>query len=181
MRHGYETVTKEGYAGELLAWGSLKCDAPSQELRDFAKFTKQPENREVADIPEEAKNAAVRAAAQKRSDIKLTTFVMNPTGAMQDPVASKEMLAKASQVQKQHFGDDDNRTIATLERLAVTYRRLHFPGHAIELLERVLKLKERNSGRDSAEVSETLKLMFECNTDLSPRMQCGSADRSCKK
>jgi len=175
MRHGYQTVTEEGYAGELQAWGSLKCDAPSQELRDFAKFTKQPENREVADIPEEAKSAAVRAAAQKGSDVKLATFVMNPvlqadilvqfssfTGAMQDPVASKEMLEKASQIQKQHFGDDDNRTIATLEKLALTYRRLHFPGHAKELLERVLKLKEQNYGRDSAEVSETLKLLYEC-------------------
>ena len=89
MRRGYETVTEEGYAGELLAWGSLKCDAPFQELRDFAKFTEQPENKKVADIPEEAKSAAVRAAAQKRSDVKLTTFVMNPAGAMQDPVASK--------------------------------------------------------------------------------------------
>ena len=58
MRHGYQTVTEEGYAGELLAWASLKCGAPSQELRDFAKFTKQPENREGADIPEEAKSAA---------------------------------------------------------------------------------------------------------------------------
>ena len=122
----------------------------------------------------------MRAARQKGSDVKLTTFVMNPvlqadiwvqlsifTGAMQDPVASKEMLEKASQIQKQHFGDDDNRTIATLEKLAVTYWRLHFLGHAKELLERVLKLKEQNYGRDSAKVSETLKLMFECKNPSS--------------
>ena len=86
---------------------------------------------------------------------------------MQDPVVSKEMLEKASQLQKQHFGDDDNRTIATLEKLAVTHRRLHFPGHAKELLERVLKLTEQNYGKDSAEVSETLKLMYECKNPSS--------------
>ena len=62
LREGYKTVTAPEYDGPHSAFGQLQTDRPSEALDAFKKFTKDKENREKADIPEEARKLAVELA-----------------------------------------------------------------------------------------------------------------------
>ena len=66
LREGYKAVTEPGYEGQLTAYGTLAATA-SEELEAFKKFTKERENREKAQIPEEAVRVALHLARKQRA------------------------------------------------------------------------------------------------------------------
>ena len=55
LREGYKIVTAPAYNSPHSAFGQLQTDRPSETLDAFKKFTEDKENREKAEIPEEAR------------------------------------------------------------------------------------------------------------------------------
>ena len=53
-------------------------DTASEELEAFKKFTKEKENREKAQIPEEAVRVALHLAASREHGLKKASFSMDP-------------------------------------------------------------------------------------------------------
>ena len=78
LREGYSKVTKPGYAGQLTAHGTLAADTASTELEAFKKFTKEKENREKAQILEEAARGDLYIAASREHGLKKASFSMDP-------------------------------------------------------------------------------------------------------
>ena len=78
LGEGYKAVIKLGYAGQLSAHGTLAADTPSEELEAFKKFTKEKENREKAQIPEETVRVALHLAASREHGLKKASFSMDP-------------------------------------------------------------------------------------------------------
>ena len=151
LREGYSKVTKPGYAGRLTAHGSLAADTSSEELDAFKKFTKEKENREKAQIPEEAVRVALHLAASREHGLKKSSFFMDPLlhaqtltylcsfeGGMEDPNANQQMLQKALAIKEQHFGEHHPEVAFTLNNLATTYSKLGDHRTQKELLERAL-------------------------------------------
>ena len=77
LREGHKAVTEPGYAGQLSAYGTL-ADTLSEELEAFKKFTKEKENREKAQIPEEVVRVALHFAASREHGLKKASFSMDP-------------------------------------------------------------------------------------------------------
>ena len=117
LREGYKAVTEPGYAGQLTAYGTLAATA-SEELEAFEKFMKEKENREKAQIPEEAVRVALHLAASREHGLKKSSFSVDPLlhaetleylcsfhGGMEDPIANQQMLQKVLAIREQHFGE----------------------------------------------------------------------------
>ena len=143
---------RTGYAGQLIAYGTLAATA-SEELEAFKKFTKEKENREKAQIPEEAVRVALHLAACREHGLKKASFSMDPLlhadileylcsfdGGMEDPKANQQMLHKVLAIKDQHFGEHHPRVAYTLNNLAVAHMQLGDTRMGKELLERALKI-----------------------------------------
>ena len=152
LREGYKAVTEPGYAGQLTAYGTLAATA-SEELEAFKKFTKEKENREKAQIPEEAVRVAWHLAASREHGLKKASFAMDPLlhadileylcsfqGGMEDPTANQQMLHKALAIKGQHFGEHHWQVAFTLNDLANAHMRLGDHRTQNELLERSLNI-----------------------------------------
>ena len=152
LREGYKAVTKPGHAGQLSAYGTLAATA-SEELEAFKKFTKEKENREKAQIPEEAVRVALHLAASREHGLKKAwfstdqvlradtlTYLCSFRGGMEDPIANQQMLHKALAIKEQHFGEHHWQVGFTLDDLAVAHFRLGDHKTQKELLERALKI-----------------------------------------
>ena len=80
LREGYKAVIKPGNTGQVTAYGTL-ADTASEELEAFKKFTKEKENREKAQIPEEAVRVALHLAASREHGLKKGVVLHGPVAA----------------------------------------------------------------------------------------------------
>ena len=162
LREGYKLVTEPGYDGQLAAFGTLMAETASKELEAFKKFTKETENREKAQIPEEAVRVALGLAACREAGVKKASFSMHPLvhaetleylcsfeGGMEDNCAKQEMLLKVLMIKGEHHGDDHPEVANTLASLSNAHGRLGDLGTQKELLERALKIEEKHYGEDN--------------------------------
>ena len=169
LREGYKVVTDPGYAGQLTAQGTLAADTASEELEAFKKFTKEKENREKAQIPEEAVRVALHLAASREHGLKKASFSMDPLlhaetltyffsfkGGMEDPNANQQMLQKVLAIKEQHFGEHHLEVAFTLNNLATNYSKLGDHRKQKELLERALKIFQEHFGEEHFTVARTL-------------------------
>ena len=168
LREGYKAVTEPGYAGQLTAYGTLAATA-SEELEAFKKFTKEKENREKAQIPEEAVRVALHLAASREYGLKKASFSMAPLlhadtleylcsfeGGMEDTRAEQQMLQKVLAIKEKHFGEHHPEVAFTLNNLAIARSRLGDHRTQKELLDRALRIKEAHFGEEHFEVARTL-------------------------
>ena len=152
LREGYMAVTEPGYAGQLTAHGTLAATA-SEELEAFKRFTKEKENREKAQILEEAVRVALHLAASREHGLKKASFSMDPLlhaetleyfcsfdGGMEDPSANQQVLQKVLTIKEQHFGEHHWQVAYTVNDWAVAHMRLGDHKTQKELLERALKI-----------------------------------------
>ena len=122
-------MTAPAYDGPHSAFGQLQTDRPSEALDAFKKFTKDKENREKADIPEEARKLAVELAGVK--GFSKASFYLDPLaqastldylcsfkGGMEDCSASKEMLEHSLKIYEKHLGEDYWKVARTLTDLS---------------------------------------------------------------
>ena len=169
LREGYSKVTEPGYAGQLTAYGTLAADTASEELEAFKKFTKEKENREKAQIPEEAVRVALHLAAGREHGLKKSSFFMDPLlhaetltylcsfkGGMEDPIANQQMLQKALAIREQHFGEHHWQVAPTLHNLSTAYAKLGDNRTQKDLLDRALRIKEAHFGEHHYVVAITL-------------------------
>ena len=168
LREGHKAVTEPGYAGHLIAYGTLAATA-SEELEAFKKFTKEKENRENAPIPEEAVRVALHLAASRGHGLKKASFFMDPVlhadileylcsfdGGMEDPKANQQMLHKVLAIKEQHFGEHHPRVAYTLNNLANAHMKLGEHRMGKELLERALKIYHDYWGEEHVVLARTL-------------------------
>ena len=168
LREGYKAVTEPGYAGQLTAYGTLAATA-SEELEAFKKFTKEKENREKAQIPEEAVRVALHLAASTEHGLKKASFSMDPLlhadtitylcsfqGGMEDSSANQQMLHKVLAIKEQHFGEHHWQVACTLNDLAIPYMRLGDHKTQKKLLERALKIFQDHWGEEHVVLARTL-------------------------
>ena len=168
LREGYKAVTEPGYAGQLTAYGTLAATA-SEELEAFKKFTKEKENREKAQIPEEGARVALHLAASRECGLKKASFSMAPLlhadtleylcsfqGGMEDPSANQQMLQKVLAIREQHFGEHHPEVAYTLNNLAVTHMRLGDHRTQKELLDRALKIFQNYWREEHVVMASTL-------------------------
>ena len=169
LREGYKAVTKPGYAGRMTAHGSLAADTASEELEAFKKFTKEKENMEKAQIPEEAVRVALHLAASREHGLKKSSFFMDPLlhaetltylcsfeGGTEDPNANQQMLHNFLAIEEQHSGEHHWQVALTLNNLAKTCSKLGDPRTQKDLLDRALKIKEAHFGEENCEVAISL-------------------------
>ena len=163
LREGYKAVTEPGYAGHLTAYGTLAAD-----LEAFKRFTKLKENREKAQIPEEAVRVALHLAASREHGLKKSSFSMDPLlhaeileylcsfeYPMYDPNANQQMLQKVLAIKEQYFGEHHWRVALTLNNLAIACAKLKDPRtHAF--LDRALNNFQEHFGEDHFTVAKTL-------------------------
>ena len=129
LREGYKIVTAPAYDGPHSAFGQLQTDRFSKALDAFKKFTKDKENREKADIPEEARKLAVELAQMK--GFSKASFYLDPLaqastldylcsfdGGMEDCCASKEMLEHSLKIYERNLGEDHLQVAITLANLS---------------------------------------------------------------
>ena len=169
LREGCKAVTAPGYDGQLIAFGTLLAENTSNELDAFRTFTTERENREKAQIPEEAIDLAVGLAANGEDGMKKASFSMDPTlqaetlkylssfdGGMEDPDGKRNMLQKVLTIREKHQGVDHVHVAKTLRNLSDAYLRVDDPWTQKELLERALKIFQDNHGEDHVCVAQTL-------------------------
>ena len=168
LREGYNAVTEPGYAGQLTAHGALAADTVSEELEAFKKFTKEKENREKAQIPEEAVRVALHLAAGREHGLKKSSFFMDPLlhaetltylcsfkGGMEDPIANQQMLLKVLAIKERHFGEHHWRVALTLNNLSIACAKLK-DARTHDLLDHALKIFQEHFGEDHFTVAKTL-------------------------
>ena len=174
LREGYKAVTEPGYGGQLMAHGTLAADTASEELEAFKKFTKEKENREKAQIPEEAVRVAFHLAASREHGLKKASFSMDPLlhadtltylcsfeGGMEDPTANQQMLQKSLAIKEKHFGEHHWQVALTLNDLAIAYSLLGDHRMQTELLGRALKISQDNFGQEhSVAILENLGIAY---------------------
>ena len=164
LREGYKIVTAPAYDGPHSAFGQLQTDRPSEALDAFKKFTKDKENREKADIPEEARKLAVELAQMK--GFSKATFYLDPLaqartldylcsfdGGMEDCCASKEMREHSLKIYEKHLGEDHWPVGRTLNDLGSAYGKLGDQNMKKDLLERALEIFEKHFGEEHFEVA----------------------------
>ena len=169
LREGYKVVTEPGYASQLTVHGTLAADTASEELEAFKKFTKKNENREKAQIPEEAVRVALHLVASREHGLKKASFSMDPLqhaktleylcsfkGGMEDPNANQQMLQKALAIKEQHFGEHHWRVGFTLNDLAVHHMKLGNTRTQKDHLDRALKIFQELFGEEHSTVAMTL-------------------------
>ena len=167
LREGYKIVTALAYDGPHSAFGQLQTDRPSESLDAFKKFTKDKENREKADIPEEARKLAVELAGVEgfsKASFYLDPLVQASTldylcsfdGGMEDFCASKDMLERTLKIYEKHLGEDHWQVAKTLTNLSIAYGSLGDHNKEKDLLERALKIEETHLGEDHFEVAITI-------------------------
>ena len=179
LREGYKAVTAPGYAGQLTAHGTLAADTASEELEAFKKFTKEKENREKAQIPEEAVRVALHLAASREHGLKKSSFFMDPLlhaetleylcsfeGGMEDPIANQQMLQKVLAIKEQHFGEHHPEVALTLHKLSNALSKLGNIRMGKGFLERALKIFEAHYGEEHYVVATTLGNLGVAYTDL---------------
>ena len=167
LREGYKIVTAPAYDGPYSAFGQLQTDRPSEALEAFKKFTKDKDNREKAEIQEEARKLAVELARVK--GFSKASFSLDPLvqayilgylcdfgGGMEDCSATKEMLEHSLNIYEEHLGEDDLVVAHTLNDLSVAYGRLGDPWKQKDLLERALKIFEQHYGEVHPDVAFAL-------------------------
>ena len=114
---------------------SLQTERPSETLDAFKKFTKDKENREKAEIPEEARKLAVELAGVEgfsKESFSLDPLVQARTlcclcefrGGMEDCCATVEMLEHSLKIYEKHFGEDHRVVAMTLNDLGCAYSKL---------------------------------------------------------
>ena len=138
LREGYKIVTAPAYDGPHSAFEQLQTDRPSEALDTFKKFTKDKENREKADIPEEARKLAVELAglegfskasfyldclAQARTLDYLCSFY----GGMEDCCASKEMLEHSLKIYEKTLREGSRFSRENFEQLGHRVRKARRP------------------------------------------------------
>ena len=155
LREGYKIVTVPAYDGPHSAFGQLQTDRPSEALDAFKKFTKDKENREKADIPEEARKLAVELAGSEgfsKASFYLDPLVQASTldylcsfdGGMEDCCASKEMLEHSLKIYEKHLGEDHWQVAWTLNTWATPTEGL---GDHLEEAEGPPRTSRRTSSR----------------------------------
>ena len=163
LREGYKAVTAPGYAGQLTAHGTLAVDTASEELEAFKKFTKEKENREKAQIPEEAVRVALHLAASREHGLKKSSFFMDPLlhaetleylcsfeGGVEDPIANQQMFQKVLAIKEQALRRASPWQVAlTLHKLSnALFEARETSGCSKGLLERALKIFEAHYGEE---------------------------------
>ena len=179
LREGYMAVTALGYDGQLTDFGTVVAESTSEELDAFKKFTKEKENREKAQIPEEAIDVALNLAANGEDGMKKASFSMDPMlqaetleylssfeGGMEDSDAERNMLQKVLTIREKHQGVDHVDVAVTLVNLAKACRKLGNNRKAKALLERALKIFLDICGEDDALVAITLRNLGDVYADL---------------
>ena len=169
LRERYKAVIEPGYAGQLTAHGTLAADTASKESEAFKKFSKEKENREKAQIPEEAVRVALHLAASREHGLKKASFFMEPLlhaetleylcsfeGDMEDPSANQQMLQKVLAIKEQHFEEHHPELAFTLDNLAIAHAKLGDTGTQKELLDRALKIFQEHYGEEHYAVARTL-------------------------
>ena len=167
LREGYKIVTAPAYDGPHSAFGQLQTDRPSEALDAFKKFTKDKENREKADIPEEARKLAVELAGVE--GFREASFYLDPLeqartldylcsfhGGMEDCCASKKMLEHSLKKYEKHLGEDHWLVAATLVNLGIANGELGDHKKTKDLLERALEIEEKHFGEEHFEVAITM-------------------------
>ena len=140
LREGHKTVTAPGYDGQLIAFGTIVVENTSDELDAFRRFTKERENPEKAQIPEEAIDVALGLAANDEDGMKKASFSMDPmlhaetqeclssfNGGMEDSDAKRNMHQKALTIHEKHQGVDHPRVSSTLNELAIACGKTRGP------------------------------------------------------